>query len=114
MRISAASRPCSTKHCFLVSGNAPVALIDRQLATPSRRRSARVAASFEELREALRIFGSARYGRSDELDTTKLDEALDAGIGAARRLRIASALPIGAKRTFARAAAVAGAVVWLR
>jgi hypothetical protein len=76
----------------LISAATTPDAIARELADAAGHSDGR-RADLEALHGALSTFTAARYGRSDQLDHTALDAALDNGAGAIRRLRIASVLP---------------------
>ena len=91
----------------LVSAPTTVNLIDRHLTSGngSRRRRA-PSLALAEIREALRVFNTARYGRTHEADRAALDSALRAGTRAIRRLRLTQLWPQrrATTETFAKSA----------
>ena len=63
----------------MTSGTLDAALVRRVLSDPPTQ-------TLQKLRESLRVFEAARYGRSGELDRGALDAALETGTAALRRL----------------------------
>ena len=64
--------------------------IDRDLADPHvRRPGGRVDGAIHEMRHALEVFDTARYGRSEQLDRSALDLALESSARAVTGLRFA-------------------------
>ena len=65
-------------------------------------RGAQARVDLEQIADALRVFGSASYGRPAEPDPSALDSALDAASGAIRRLRMSSLWPMRTAQAAAR------------
>lgn len=72
----------------------------------------RASAMLTDIRDSLRVFGAARYGRNSHLDIEALDKALDDGTNAIRRLRIREQWPMRAAGAVAKS--TLGATVWSR
>jgi hypothetical protein len=68
----------------------------------------------EGIRESLRIFSAARYGRNPNLNAEVLDQALEDGGNALRRLRVAALWPVRTVDALAKSAAALGSMVWSR
>ena len=66
------------------------------------RPGARTQASLQELSEALSVFNSASYGRTDKADGDALDAALQDGTRAVKRLRIGAMWPMRAAEAVSR------------
>jgi len=60
------------------------------------------------------VFSAARYSRNGHLDTVALDQALDDGHTALRRLRFATLRPVRAAEALVKSAAALGSMVWSR
>jgi hypothetical protein len=87
----------------------------RSVARPaSGRRGAALADISTEIGRALSAFSAARYGRGATLDASALDEALERGARAIRRLRRVSLGGVRFARPLADAAAAIAGAVWLR
>ena len=76
--------------------------------------SAQTQVILEELKESIRVFSTARYGRDARLDTAALDEAVDGALAAIRRLRVAKLWPMRTAGALARSASDLGGMVWSR
>jgi hypothetical protein len=73
----------------VVSASTTTNLIDRQLASQNGgHATGRQDATLDDIRESLRTFSEARYGRNGHLDRTALDKAIARGTSAVRRLRL--------------------------
>jgi hypothetical protein len=68
----------------------------------------------EPIRESLRVFSTARYGRNGNLNAELLDQALEDGGNALRRLRVAALWPVRTVGALAKSAAALGSMVWSR
>ena len=68
----------------------------------------------EGIRESLRVFSAARYGRNGNLNAELLDQALEEGGNALRRLRVAALWPVRTAGAPAKSAAALGSMVWSR
>jgi hypothetical protein len=82
---------------------------EQETSPPSRTQE-----TLEDIRKALLVLSTARYGRNGDLDTVALDEALDEGHTAVRRLRFARLRPVRAAEALAKSAATLGSMVWSR
>ena len=113
-QVTLRTMPVGGRHALISASTSP-AVVERQLAAVAIGGGpAAVVAALGELREALGVFGKVRYGRGSELDAVALDNALDSGAGAIRRLRVRNLWPMRMAGTVIRTAAVVGAAVWLR
>lgn len=74
----------------------------------------RAGETLEDIRKALLVFSTARYARNSHLDNVALDQALDDGHTAVRRLRFAMLRPVRAAEALAKSAATVGSMVWSR
>jgi hypothetical protein len=74
----------------------------------------RAGETLEEIRKELIVFSAARYSRNGHLDTAALDQALDDGHTALRRLRFATLRPVRAAEALVKSAATLGSMVWSR
>ena len=75
------------RHASILSAAATPASIDLDLADPQTQRpGVRTEGAIREVQQALRVFATARYARDARLDETALDQALETGAGAVRRL----------------------------
>lgn len=102
------------KHLMLSAAASP-RLVGKVLAdTEGTRRPSGVANVLESLQPALEAFSTARYGRALELDSSALDNALEAGVSAIRRLRVKNVWPLRLAGTVVKVAAAVGVAVWLR
>lgn len=97
----------------LVSAPTTADAIERQLATGNGFEP-RTQLVLEEVRNSLRVFNAARYGRNGHLDTPNLDAALERGTSALRRLRTMKWWPMRTAEALAKQAANLGGMVWSR
>jgi hypothetical protein len=74
----------------------------------------RAQETLEDIRKALLVFSTARYGRNGSLDTDALDQALGDGHAALKRLRFAKLRPVRAAEALVKSAAGLGSMVWSR
>ena len=89
--------------------------IDRYRATDHAGQSnGRSQQMLEGIRESLRVFSAARYGRNGNLNAELLDQALEEGGNALRRLRVAALWPVRTAGALAKSAAALGSMVWSR
>lgn len=78
----------------LVSASVTAEVIDSQLAgSNGKGLGPRRQAILEEIRNSLRVFGTARYSPNSHLDRAALDTALDKGASAVQRLRMTKLWP---------------------
>lgn len=68
----------------------------------------------DQIRESLRVFSTARYGRSEQLDEAALTAALDQAERAIRRLRLRHLWPTRMVGAIGRREAAAGVLSWFR
>lgn len=89
--------------------------IDRHRATDHAALSnGRSHQMLEKIRESLLVFSAARYGRNGNLNAEVLDQALEDGGNALRRLRVAALWPVRTADALAKSAAALGSMVWSR
>ena len=70
--------------------------------------------TLEDIAAPLHVFGPAYYGRGVPLDTEALDSALDRGMRALHRLRVAAPWPARAADILARTVAALREARWAR
>ena len=97
----------------LISAPTTADAIARQLAIGNGS-DPRTQAMLEEIRDSLQAFNAPRYGRNGHLEATALDETLDTGTSAIRRLRFSKLWPMRMAAGVAKSAAGLGGMVWSR
>jgi hypothetical protein len=98
----------------LVSASTTAAAIAGELADGGRRSNARTQAMLEEIREALQLFGAARYSRDGHFDAAALDTAFEGGMRAIRHVRSKKRWPTRAAEELATAVTELRGAVWSR
>jgi hypothetical protein len=100
----------------VISAAASARAIEQRLAAGEGRRSRLDTTALEPLRESLGVFTRARYGPDGALDTAALDQALAAGLQAARRVWVSRLVLLWPARSRAvtRTAPTPGAAAWTR
>ena len=101
----------------VMSAAASAAWVDRRLAaSPTGPVARRVTGALAAIRDSLRTFTRARYGPPGDLDAAALDAAFEAGVKAARRLRLVTWIvrPASALGADATRAARTGPTTWTR
>ncbi len=97
----------------LVSAPTTADALGRELAS-SNGASGRTDALLQDLRESIVVLNATRYGRNGDVDSAALDQALEAGSSALRRLRLWMLWPVRTVAALARSAAALGGAVWSR
>lgn len=97
------------KHALLSAPTTPKSMATRRDGTGDANGN-----RFGEIQHSLEVFSAARYSRDGQLDTTALDNALDAGTRAIRRLRVARLWPARTATRLARSTAALKGAAWSR
>lgn len=92
----------------VVSASITPAAIARRLAL-AKAPEPRLQGALEELRETLRTFGAAQYGRAAQFDRIELDAALEQGLSALRRLPDGAVWPVRKAEAIAKSLSARGA-----